>query len=94
MIIQHPESIDIPSDITLPDFVFGTKNIYNDFSEDLDSDAFIDGDTGEKITHRAVVTTINPMYTEKEVSHQLKDSNAKMIFTFEKWLGRGTKLGE
>lgn len=29
------------------------------------------------------MTTINPMYTEKEISHQLKDSNAKMIFSYE-----------
>lgn len=132
MIIQHPDSIDIPSNITLPDFVFRIHGNQTELSQLLDSDAFIDGDTGEKITHRqlrdlsnqlasgiynklnirkgdciaiflpnciqlpiiflgalalgVVVTTINPMYTEKEVSHQLKDSNAKLIFAFENGL--------
>lgn len=117
------------SNITLPDFVFETENIYNSRPGNLDADAFIDENTGEKFTHRqirdltrklasglfnkfnicrgdciaiyspnsiyfpivfigalslgVIVTTINPMYTEKEVSHQLKDSNAKMIFSHE-----------
>ncbi|KAJ9086848.1 hypothetical protein DSO57_1039293 [Entomophthora muscae] len=132
MIYEHPKTVDIPTDITLPDFVLKTKNIYNPRPEDLDADAFIDGDTRENITHRqlrvltdkvasglfnkfnlrrgdciamyspnsilfpivflgalslgVIVTTINPMYTEKEVFHQLQDSNAKMIFSYEKGL--------
>ncbi|KAJ9067782.1 hypothetical protein DSO57_1035698 [Entomophthora muscae] len=132
MIFQHPKTVEIPSNVTLPEFVFGTKNAYNTIPGNLDADAFIDGDTREKLTHRqlreltdkvasglfnkfnlrrgdciaiftpnsimfpivfmgalslgVIVTTINPMYTEKEVSHQLKDSKAKMIFSYEKGL--------
>lgn len=52
MIFQHPKTIDIPSNITLPDFIYGTKNVFNRLPGNLDADAFIDGNTGEKITHR------------------------------------------
>ncbi|KAG6415361.1 hypothetical protein SASPL_122772 [Salvia splendens] len=41
----------------------------------------------------AVVTTVNPAYTAAEVSKQLKDSTAKMIFTVEELLPKVKDFG-
>lgn len=39
-----------------------------------------------------IVTTSNPIYTEKELTHQLKDSNSKLLFTTESGLSTSTKV--
>ncbi|KAI9298839.1 acetyl-CoA synthetase-like protein [Neoconidiobolus thromboides FSU 785] len=41
-----------------------------------------------------IVTTINPAYTETEVLHQIKDSNAKIMFTIEDQIGVLKKVNQ
>lgn len=129
-ILEPSVNLDIPKYQSLTDFIFSTRNPYQDGATvSLNQPGFIDGDSGETVSHGQVksdtfriasglvnnyhlnrsdvvgifspnhikypsiflgalsvgitITTSNPMYTEKELLHQLKDSNAKLIFTTE-----------
>ena len=36
----------------------------------------------------ATVTTVNPVYTDRELAHQLSDSGAELLITLPDFLGR------